>query len=234
MRDNIIVNGISEEMLASFLDGTASSAETQMILDALPHSAELKEIIGIAVGVDRDLALGFHAGDKLPVSAYAASSGDSNLCCWMCEKHILQRRGIPFNEESLLAHAEENKWHCESGTTLNNVGRYLEEVGATIERRFRCDIKDIVEALNDNKDVIVAVDGGELLGDLWLEVMEDIFDGEQPDHTVVVLSCDMDSGTISVYDPNSSNETDCYPLTQFMDAWNDSKNYMVTARITKN
>ena len=58
-------------------------------------------------------------------------------------------------------------------------------------------------------------------------------DGEQPDHTVVVLSCDMDSGTISVYDPNSSNETDCYPLTQFMDAWNDSKNYMVTARITK-
>lgn len=233
MRDDIIVNGISEEMLASFLDGTASSAETQMILDALPHSAELKEIIGIAVGVDRDLALGFHAGDKLPVSAYAASSGDSNLCCWMCEKHILQRRGIPFNEESLLAHAEENKWHCESGTTLNNVGRYLEEVGATIERRFRCDIKDIVEALNDNKDVIVAVDGGELLGDLWLEVMEDIFDGEQPDHTVVVLSCDMDSGTISVYDPNSPNETDCYPLTQFMDAWNDSKNYMVTARITK-
>lgn len=233
MRDDIIVNGISEEMLASFLDGTASSAETQMILDALPHSAELKEIIGIAVGVDRDLALGFHAGDKLPVSAYAASSGDSNLCCWMCEKHILQRRGIPFNEESLLTHAEENKWHCESGTTLNNVGRYLEEVGATIERRFRCDIKDIVEALNDNKDVIVAVDGGELLGDLWLEVMEDIFDGEQPDHTVVVLSCDMDSGTISVYDPNSSNKTDCYPLTQFMDAWNDSKNYMVTARITK-
>ena len=144
MRDDIIVNGISEEMLASFLDGTASSAETQMILDALPHSAELQEIIGIAVGVDRDLALGFHAGDKLPVSAYAASSGDSNLCCWMCEKHILQRRGIPFNEESLLAHAEENKWHCESGTTLNNVGRYLEEVGATIERRFRCDIKDIV------------------------------------------------------------------------------------------
>lgn len=233
MRDNIIVNGISEEMLASFLDGTASSAETQMILDALPHSAELQEIIGIAVGVDRDLALGFHAGDKLPVSAYAASSGDSNLCCWMCEKHILQRRGIPFNEESLLAHAEENKWHCESGTTLNNVGRYLEEVGATIERRFKCDIKDIVEALNDNKDIIVAVDGGELLGDLWLEVMEDIFDGEQPDHTVVVLSCDMDSGTISVYDPNSSNETDYYPLTQFMDAWNDSKNYMVTARITK-
>ena len=233
MRDDIIVNGISEEMLASFLDGTASSAETQMILDALPHSAELKEIIGIAVGVDRDLALGFHAGDKLPVSAYAAASGDSNLCCWMCEKHILQRRGIPFNEESLLAHAEENKWHCESGTTLNNVGRYLEEVGATIERRFRCDIKDIVEALNDNKDVIVAVDGGELLGDLWLEVMEDIFDGEHPDHTVVVQSCDMDSGTISVYDPNSSNETDCYPLTQFMDAWNDSKNYMVTARITQ-
>lgn len=233
MKEDIIVNGISEEMVATFLDGNATAEETQMILNTLPHSVELQEIIRIAIDVDRDLSLGFNVADMLPVSAYAASSKHGNLCCWECEKHILMKRGISFDEENLLQLAEENKWHCESGTTLDNIGRYLDKCGMTIEQRFRCEIEDVVNALNVNKDVIVAVDGGELLGDIWLELVEDILDGEKPDHTVVVLACDTVNNTISVYDPNSANTTDSYPLSQFIDAWNDSKNYMVTAHISK-
>ena len=103
----------------------------------------------------------------------------------------------------------------------------------TIEKRFNCNINDIVEALEDNKDVIVAVDGGELLGDLWAEMMEDIFEGEKPDHTVVVLGYDKNQNSVTIYDPNSENSTDSYPATQFVDAWDDSKNYMVTATFTK-
>ena len=74
----------------------------------------------------------------------------------------------------------------------------------------------------------MAVDGGELLGDRWMEMMEDIFDGEKPDHTVVVLGYDKELNTVTVYDPNSDNDTDSYPIEQFMDAWNDSNNYFVT------
>lgn len=231
MRDDIIVNGVTEEMVAAFLDGNATLEETQMILRELPHSIELQEIISIAKDVDRDLALGFNAEEVLLNTAYAASSQRGNLCCWECEKHILTRHNIAFDEEELLSIAEENMWHCESGTKLDNVGRYLENAGMIVEKRFNCSIKDITTALNQNRDVIVAVDGGELLGDLWAEMMEDIFDGEKPDHTVVVLNYDNEKSVVTIYDPNSKNETDSYPLAQFVDAWNDSKNYMVTASL---
>ena len=52
--------------------------------------------------------------------------------------------------------------------------------------------------------------------------------GENPDHIVVVLSYDSERGEITIYDPNSSNTQDVYPVEQFVNAWNDSKNYLVT------
>ena len=76
--------------------------------------------------------------------------------------------------------------------------------------------------------MIAAVDGGELTGDRAYEIMEDITIGEIPDHTVVVLSCNADDKTITIYDPASPNTEETYPIEQFVDAWNDSKNYLVT------
>ena len=52
--------------------------------------------------------------------------------------------------------------------------------------------------------------------------------GQIPDHTVAVLSLDEKSNTITLYDPNSSYTEDTYQIKQFKDAWNDSKNYLVT------
>ena len=52
--------------------------------------------------------------------------------------------------------------------------------------------------------------------------------GQIPDHTVAVLSLDEKSNTITLYDPNSSYTEDTYQIKQFNDAWNDSKNYLVT------
>ena len=72
-----------------------------------------------------------------------------------------------------------------------------------------------------------ALDGGELLGDKFTELKEDILVGQIPDHSVVVLSVDISNGTVTVYDPNSLNQEDTYPVRAFENAWNDSKNYMV-------
>ncbi len=52
--------------------------------------------------------------------------------------------------------------------------------------------------------------------------------GQIPNHTVVVLSLNTDKKTITLFDPNSPNAEDAYPIKQFKDAWNDSKNYLVT------
>lgn len=123
--------------------------------------------------------------------------------------------------------------HCEDGTTLNNIGKCIESLGIKIEQRFNCNMQELAEALNAGKDIIVAVDGGELLDDRWSEILEDIFEGEKPDHSVVVLSCDIENDKVTVYDPNSENETDTYPVEQFLDAWNDSKNYMVSVSVQR-
>ena len=74
MKEEIIVNGITEEMLAAYLDGCATSEECLAILNALPESDELQEILEIAIATERDLALGFNTVEILPAEAIAAIS----------------------------------------------------------------------------------------------------------------------------------------------------------------
>ena len=66
------------------------------------------------------------------------------------------------------------------------------------------------------------------MGNRAEETMEDILVGQIPDHTVVVLSIDTAKSSITIYDPNSINNEDTYAIEQFKDAWDDSKNYLVT------
>jgi hypothetical protein len=141
--------------------------------------------------------------------------------------------GIECNEEQMLEEAITNGWLKDGGTALHNIGRNLEKYGLITSRQYKCTINDITNALKTNEYMIAAVDGGELTGDRAYEIMEDITIGEIPDHTVVVLSCNADDKTITIYDPASPNTEETYPIEQFVDAWNDSKNYLVTIN-TKN
>lgn len=232
MRDNIIVKGISEETLAAYFDGVATKEECEAILAAIAEDDELREIVEVSMAVDRDLALGVMASQNrveiLPVAALAAACEQGSICCLECERYVMQKRGIECSSEELLADAEQNRWLKTDGTALHNVGRHLENHGLTVTRRFKCSINDIVTALAAGESVIVAVDGGELTGNIEAERCEDIFEGEIPDHTVVVLACDTKQQTVTVFDPNSPNDADVYNVEQFRDAWDDSKNYMVT------
>ena len=47
---------ISDELLAAFLDGNTSAAETLSVLKAAEHDEELKAVISIAQEVDADLS----------------------------------------------------------------------------------------------------------------------------------------------------------------------------------
>lgn len=231
MKDNIIVNGVTEETLAAYFDGVATAQECDLILKSLDESDELSEIMSISMAVDRDLALSVNHIEILPMRAAAASAGSTCTCSLECEKYILNRRGIAYDEEKLMEMSLKNNWQTEEGTALHNIGRHLEHKGLSVIRRYKCSIDDIIEALAANDDIIVAVDGGELLGDPELERREDILIGEIPDHSVVVVSCDKRAQTITIFDPNSGNTTDTYHIEHFRDAWEDSKNYMVTSYI---
>lgn len=226
------VNNISAEVLAAFLDSNATAQESKEIFVALAEDARLRELMHISQSVDAELGLIPQDCEFLPMTAMAATCSEENYCCLECEKYILRRLDIEFNEDQLLQNAIQNGWQKEKGTALHNVGRHLENKGLLVTRQYNASIEDIATALKENECVIVAVDGGELLGNRAEEKIEDLLIGQIPDHTVVVLSFDEKINTITLFDPNSSSNEDIYPIEQFKDAWNDSKNYLVT--ITSN
>ena len=221
-------NNISAEVLAAYLDGNATMEESKEILHALSEDAELRELLHISHLVDTELGLMSQECEYIPMTAMAATCNEENYCSLECEKYILRKFHLDFDEQELLQNALQNGWQKTDGTALHNVGRHLETRGFVVTRQYKSTIKDIANALDANKGVIVAIDGGELLGNRTVEIREDILIGQIPDHTVVVLSYDAENKTITLYDPNSSNAEDTYSVEQFEDAWNDSKNYLVT------
>ena len=221
-------NPISADLLAAYLDGNATASESQEILDALSTDAELRELLHISQAVDENLGMLPKECELIPMTAMAATCNEESYCCLECEKFILRKLGLEFDEQQLLTNAIRNGWQKVQGTALHNVGRHLENHGLIVNRQYKSTIDDIAHALEVGDGVIVAVDGGELYGNGAYEAKEDVLIGQIPDHTVVVLSLDVVNKTIALYDPNSSNAEDTYPIEQFKDAWNDSKNYLVT------
>lgn len=228
MEDKSVNNNISAETLAAFLDGNATAQESLEIFSVLSEDAELRELLHISQSVDAELGLLAQECEFLPMTALAAACEESNLCSLECEKYILRKRGICFDEQQLLQNAVQRGWLKKDGTALHNVGRHLENAGLVVARQYKSSISDIEDALQRGDDVIVAVDGGELLNSGLDELKEDLFIGQIPDHTVVVLACDRKQRTITLYDPNTSNAVDVCSIGQFVDAWNDSKNYLLT------
>lgn len=247
-------NRIPAELIAAYLDGNTTEAESRRILDALEHDKELRELMSIALSVEEPEETKKPTKrrmETLPITALAAycrcdnmtsdvrhsiSETDefseyqyrNNRCCIECEKFVLRRRNIAANTHQLVMNAEENGWLKDGGTPLHNIGRNLEQFGLVVRRQYKCTVDDIVSALDAEEDVIAVVDCGELTGDTALETREDFLIGEIPDHTVVVLACDTKEKTITIYDPASPNAQDTYQLDIFEDAWADSKKYLVT------
>ena len=230
--DKKVINSTSDEVIAAFLEGNATAEESQAILAALSEDAELRELLHISQMVDAELGTDYDECDYIPMTAMAASCAEGAYCCLECEKHVLNAFDIPYNEEQMMVDAVQNGWHKENGTALHNIGRHLEKAGLVVRRSYYSTIEDIVNALEDNEKVIVAVDGGELLGDKMAELKDDIIVGQIPDHAVVVLSVDESEKNITIYDPNSVNPEDTYPMRIFEEAWQDSRNYLVT--VTQN
>ncbi len=228
MKDLSAKHILSDELIAAYLDGNATAEECLLILQAMEHDAQLRERLRVSLTVDAEMGLLLHQSHHLPTTAMAAECEEGSFCCLECEKWVLRRRSINYDEQQLLNNALRNGWLKENGTALHNVGRHLETVGLTVVRQYDCQLQDISDALSQGFDVIIAVDGGELLGNPHIEQIEDALLGEMPDHTVVVIACDMHAQTITLFDPNSSHPTDTYSLTQFANAWKDARNYLVT------
>ena len=214
---------ISDEVLAAFLDGNATAEETMAILSAAKADPSFREML--------DIALDDYTGQKGPRPAYAmvAKGATDKLCAIRCEQYILQKFGITRSVEQLTDLAKALGTLKEDGTPMEQLGALCEHEGLKVERHKNAYLQDIKIALASGAEVIVAVDGGELYDDFLEERIEDIYIGQIPDHSVVVLSCNDD---IVCYDPLRGTHPVTVSEDRFQDAWKDSEWFMVVINNT--
>lgn len=218
---------ITTEQLDDFLNARTSTEETLEILEAMVFDPSLQEYVISSERMNYGMELQRDYGSFLPASRLAADDG-KNLCDFQCETYILRNHQIQYKEDKLAEEARNNYWLRSQGTPLYNMGRLLEANGLLVERIYDADLQQLVEAVEVH-EAIVVVNGNKL------EKKEDsdLFDEDNPNHAVVVISVDKNNDIVALYNPSSGNKSDIYPLPLFMEAWNESKNYMVLVRSKK-
>lgn len=202
---------ISDELLATYLDGNTNEAETLKVLNALKTDPGLREALDIAMSVEDTETF-----DILPMMKLAAESG-SNICSVLCEAYILHRRGISFEEQDLLELAQSNHWLTPDGSPLHSIGQLLTHYNLMVTRKYNAAIEDIRKALSMDNDVLIVVDSDKLY-----EGREDNEDA--PNHAVVVTAVGEDF--ITIFDPQEKNHC-TVSLSMFKSAWRESHNYMI-------
>ena len=217
---------ISDELLAAYLDGNTSEEETNRILLALKTDATLRETLNVAVSVeDYDMLQDDESQNAsvaeeirvLPMLQKAAMSGE-NICAVRCEIFILHRRHLPYDEEWLLEAARRKDWLKPEGTPLYCLGNLLAYSGMLVSRKYDSTLEDIQHALQIDNDVVVGVDREKLYA-------EEVDFEDLTNHAVVVTNVEKDS--VTIFDPYQEPYISRIPLTDFLNAWKESHNYMI-------
>lgn len=239
---------ITSELLAAYAQDNVSQEERELVRKYLAENPEQMEMIMMLADdgydIDEDTivtdeyltnldsmlndidssSINRKSSTFLPMTAMAAQNMVDNLCVIRCEGIALRHFGIEISDDILLQKSEKQGWLHSEGTALHNIGRLSGTYGLSVSHRYHCNIDDIQTALSSNNIVIAAVDGNELVGDYAKEQAKDREIGLTPNHVVIVNSITEDSVTIT--DSATPQQQDTYLLSQFLDAWNDSSNYL--------
>lgn len=208
------LNNISDELLASYLDGNTSLNETQQVLDALACDARLQEFMQISH--DIDIEIDNNKPCVLPMTEMAASNSIDNLCNILCERYALLCLGIFTKVERLTTMAARKGWLRENGTPLHHIGRISESFGLATSRQYDSSLATINECINSGKQVLAVVNKAILHG-------KDTED-PSPDH-VIHIGLVYDS-QIKIFEPDS-HSINLFSTDQFIKAWQASHNYIV-------
>lgn len=223
-----ITKQLSDELLAAYLDGNTSKEETLQVLKSLRTDAELQAVLDIAMQTEGAVDMQSEeavavpmrsamTGDFLPMLQKAAL-GDENLCAVLCEMYILHRRQLPYEEEQLLATARRKNWLKAEGTPLYCLGNLLAYSGLFVSRRYNATLDDLRRALLMDNDVVVGVDREKLYA-------EAVDPEDLTNHAVVVTH--IGEEVVTAFDPYEAPYIENIPLVDFLNAWKESRNYMI-------
>ena len=164
--------------------------------------------------------------------------GYDSTCAIRSQQIILRDYGIDVSQEQLIDFASQNGWYSD-GTPMGCVGYILQSAGVDVHQQINATVYDLINELAQGHRIIVGVDSGELwaarnhdLSARLSEIWEDLHQGEQADHALIVAGVDVnpkDPSDVKVIltDPGTGDLRLEYSLNQFMDAWEDSGCFMV-------
>ena len=208
----VINDAYWDNLIAAYMDGSASPSEVRSLLKAVKTNPSLREMMDVLSQVDEA------EGDAYPMFRMAAETKD-NLCDFLCELFILRQRNIPFDKDELLSIARKNGWVQPSGTPLHAIGQLLASQGLTVTRRYDASLHDIQTALAAKKSVITVIDSDKIYPERPDEE-------DAPNHAVVVMAVDESEDTITLYEPDAYSTLD-FSLADFLAGWHESKNYLI-------
>lgn len=154
----------------------------------------------------------------------------SDTCAIKSQQIILNQFGVNVSEDALVNQASQEGIY-DHGTAMEDVGKLLNDYGVQTHSVMGGDANQLVSELAQGHRVIVGVDSSELWHDnQFVADFKDFVSGENPDHALIVAGIDTSDPNdikVQVIDPGTGDCYKSYPLNQFMDAWQDSKCYMV-------
>lgn len=225
---------ITDELLALFVEGRTSIAESAAILAAAKDDLGIRYYLETAIedGMFFKVQIAENASSKpvcklyslkarhLPIMRLAASS-EANDCVVKCEEYVLNSRGKESQYKKLFNQARRHDWLKDEGTPLFNIGRLLELASLSVSRQFGGTIDSILKELSGNCSIIAVLNAKRLS-------TPNARKSNVCNHAVVVLDIDMEDGLVEIYDPQSANPIDRYSLEVFLKAWKTSKNFYVS------
>jgi hypothetical protein len=206
--------------------------ESEAIVQDLDGDGTPDTLVSQAIGASSDVV-----GEPGEDTAYWHQQAHEDTCAVVSQEFILDElTGQDFTEEQLRQEAYENGWYNPgSGTPMECMGNLLEAHGIDVERRSGCTLDDLSEQLAQGQHVIVGLDAEEVWNpgidddDLLCEFVG--MPEQGANHAVQVIGIDYsdpDNPMVILNDPGSGNGQGLMvPADQFVDAWEDSGNYMV-------
>lgn len=164
--------------------------------------------------------------ERLKKKARIALCDADALCAIRCEQYVLDMFGIHKPLFELKRLAEDKGWLTDNGVAIENLGKIPRQYGLTV-RTYKSDLKKISAAIDAGKQTLVAVDGGELIGNPFEEKLEDALVGGIADHCVVVLNYDEEENKVMLFNPAFGDIPLTVSTETFLDAWADSGNYTI-------
>lgn len=247
---------ITDELLAAYAAGNVTETERNAVRQYLADNPSELETVMMMMDEDYELDLKKHSppdnksfsqrlGDLLdeictidsdtrpsslgilPVMSKAAQNKMDNTCAIRCEGYALRTLGIDVTDGELESDAEKQGLLKADGTALYNIGQLSAQYGLFVSRKYDCTLKDIIKSLKHGDVVIAVIDNTELAIDPQEAEKIDRLYGELPNHALIIKSVDAEQNSIELLNPGDDNETKTYPLDVFMEAWDDSANYLI-------